>query len=150
LMTHRARSSHVGTTLSMAEILAVLYSGVLRVDPKRPDWRERDRLILSKGHGCAGLYAVLAEAGFMPPAKLEEFYQDGFQLPGHVTHRAVPGVEASTGALGHGLSLGCGMALAARRDRQPHRVFVVLSDGECDEGATWEAALFAPQHALDN
>jgi len=134
----------------MAEILAVLYSGVLRVDPKRPDWRERDRLILSKGHGCAGLYAVLAEVGFMPPAKLEEFYQDGFRLPGHVTHRDVPGVEASTGALGHGLSLGCGMALAARRDRQPHRVFVVLSDGECDEGATWEAALFAPQHALDN
>jgi transketolase len=150
MMTHRARSSHVGTSLSMAEILAVLYAGVLRVDPKRPAWRERDRLILSKGHGCAGLYAVLAEVGFFPATALEEFYQDGFRLAGHVTHTAVHGVEASTGALGHGLSLACGMALAARRDRQNHRVFAVLSDGECDEGATWEAALFAPHHALDN
>lgn len=149
-MTHRARSSHVGTSLSMAEILAVLYGGVLRVDSKRPDWPARDRLILSKGHGCAGLYAVLAEVGFIPLSMLEQFYQDGFRLPGHVTHTAVPGVEASTGALGHGLSLACGMALAARRDHQAHRIFVVLSDGECDEGATWEAALFAPHHGLDN
>jgi len=150
MMTHRARSAHVGTSLSMAELLAVLYTCVLRLDPRRPAWHERDRLILSKGHGCAGLYAVLAEVGFLPLSWLERFYQDGSRLAGHVTHKGVPGVEASTGALGHGLSLACGMALAARRDRQNHRVFVVLSDGECDEGATWEAALFAPHHQLDN
>jgi len=150
MMTHRAQSAHVGTSLSTVELLAVLYACVLRVDPKRPAWHERDRLILSKGHGCAALYAVLAEVGFMPVSWLERFYLDGSRLAGHVTHTGVPGVEASTGALGHGLSLACGMALAARRNRQNHRVFVVLSDGECDEGATWEAALFAPHHRLDN
>lgn len=149
-MTHRAQSAHVGTSLSMADLLAVLYSGVLRVDPSRPDWTERDRFILSKGHGCAGLYAVLAEAGFFPRDWLDDFYQNGSRLAGHVTHTGVPGVDASTGALGHGLAIACGMALTAKRDGRSYRVFAMLSDGECDEGSTWEAVLFAPHHRLDN
>ncbi|MGH7546732.1 MAG: transketolase [Gemmatimonadales bacterium] len=149
-MTHRARSSHVGTCLSMAELLAALYGRVLRVDPERPDWPERDRLVLSKGHGCAALYAVLAERGFFPTSWLEGFCADGSKLWGHVTHHGVPGVEVSTGSLGHGLGLACGMAIAGKRDGRAWRVFAVLSDGECDEGSTWEAALFAPHHGLDN
>jgi len=150
LMTHRSGASHVGSSLSMADLLAVLYGGFLRVDPERPHWSERDRFILSKGHGCAGLYAVLAERGFFPPARLAEFYQDGTNMAGHVTQGAVPGVEVSTGALGHGLSIACGMALGARRDRRMHRVLALLSDGECDEGATWEAALLAAHQRLDH
>lgn len=149
-MTHRSKASHVGTSLSMADLLAVLYGGVLRVDPSNLAWPGRDRFVLSKGHGCAGLYAVLAERGFFPVARLAEFYQDGTTLAGHVTHSGVPGVEVSTGALGHGLSIACGMALAGRRDPRRFRVFALLSDGECDEGATWEAALLAAHHRLDN
>jgi len=149
-MTHRAKAAHVGTSLSMADLLAVLYGSVLRVDPARPAWPDRDRFILSKGHGCAGLYAVLAERGFFPLEWLDQFYQDGSRLAGHITHTGVPGVEVSTGALGHGLSIGCGMALAAKRDGRPFRVFTLLSDGECDEGSVWEAVLFAPHHGLDN
>ena len=148
-MTHRAKASHVGTSLSMAELLAVLYSGVLRVDSSTLESPERDRFVLSKGHGCAGLYAVLAERGFFPRTCLGEFYQDGTRMAGHVTHGGVPGVEVSTGALGHGLSIACGMAFAGRRDRRQFRVFALLSDGECDEGATWEAALLAAHHRLD-
>lgn len=148
-MTSRAKSSHVGSSFSMAELLAVLYGKTLRVDPSRPDWPERDRFILSKGHGCAGLYAVLAERGFFPRDVLTTFYQNGSILAGHATTTA-PGVEISTGSLGHGLSIGAGMALAAKRDGHAHRVFVLLSDGECDEGSTWEPILFAPQHGLDN
>lgn len=149
-MTHRAKSAHVGTSLSMADLLAVLYSGVMRVDPARPDWPDRDRFILSKGHGCAGLYAVLAERGFFPVEWLDDFCQNGSCLAGHVTHTGVPGVDASTGALGHGLSIACGMALVGKRDGWPYRGFTLLSDGECDEGSTWEAVLFAPHHGLDN
>jgi transketolase len=149
-MVHRANASHVGTCFSMSDLLAVLYSGVLRVDPERPEWPRRDRLILSKGHGCAGLYAVLAETGFFPREWLEDYCQNGSRLAGHASHHGVPGVEVSTGSLGHGLSLGCGMALAARRDERDFRTFVILSDGECDEGSTWEAVLFAPHHRLDN
>jgi transketolase len=148
-MTSRAKSSHVGSSFSMAELLAVLYGRTLRVDPKRLDWEDRDRFILSKGHGCAGLYAVLAERGFFPLEVLETFYQNGSILAGHATTTA-PGVEVSTGSLGHGLSIGTGMALAAKRDGRDHRIFVMLSDGECDEGSVWEPALFAPQHQLDN
>jgi len=133
----------------MAELLAVLYGKALRVDPKNPQWAERDRFILSKGHGCAGLYAVLAETGFFPIEELDTFYLNGTRLAGHAT-TTVPGVEVSTGSLGHGLSVGAGMALAAKRDGQSHRVVVMLSDGECDEGSIWEAVLFAPQHQLDN
>ncbi len=150
LMTHRAKSCHIGTNYSMAELLAVLYSKILRVDALRPDWPDRDRFILSKGHGCAALYAVLAERGFFPKEWLETFYQNGSRLGGHVMHIQVPGIEVSTGSLGHGLSIGTGMALTAKRDGKDYRTFVLLSDGECDEGSTWEPILFAPQHALDN
>jgi len=149
-MTAAARSSHVGGGLSMAEILAVLYGRILRVDPARPDWPERDRFILSKGHACAGLYAILAERGFIPIDELSQFYQNGSRLSGHATHTNNPGIECSTGSLGHGLPIGCGMALASRSAATPYRVFVVLSDGECDEGSNWEAALFAGHHGLDN
>jgi transketolase len=150
-MTHRAKSSHVGSSLSMAELLAVLYgSGILRLAPQTIDDPDRDRLILSKGHGCAGLYAVLAECGYFPPAWLESFYVDGARLAGHATSDGIPGVEVSTGSLGHGLPIACGLALAGKRDGRPYRVFTILSDGECDEGSTWEAALFAPHHRLDN
>jgi transketolase len=150
LMTSRANASHIGSSLSMADLLAVLYSEFLRFDPQRPDWPDRDRFILSKGHGCAALYAVLAETGYFPVERLETFYQDGSPLAGHATHKDVAGVEVSTGSLGHGLSLGTGMALAGKRDGKSHRVWVLLSDGECDEGSTWEPALFAPHHRLDN
>ena len=149
-MTHRGKSSHVGSVLSIADVLAVLYGGALRVDPKRPDWPDRDRFILSKGHAGAGVYAVLAERGFFPTSLLETHYQDGSKLCGHVSHIGLPGVELSTGSLGHGLSIGTGMALVAKRDGLPWRTFVLLSDGECDEGSTWEPVLFAPHHGLDN
>jgi len=149
-MIHRAQSSHIGTSLSATDLLAVLYTRVLRIDPSQPDRPDRDRFILSKGHGCAAVYAVLAERGFFPKEWLDTYYQDGSHLAGHITHHGVPGVEASTGSLGHGLSIGCGIALAGKRDGCSYRVFVLLSDGECDEGSTWEAALFAPHHRLDN
>lgn len=134
----------------MADILAALYVRILRVDPERPQWPDRDRLILSKGHACVSLYAALAFQGFFPESWLETFYQDGGKLAGHATHTGVPGVEFSTGSLGHGLSVATGMALAAKRDGAGHRIFALLSDGECDEGSVWEPALFAPHHNLDN
>lgn len=149
-MVHHANASHIGTCLSAADVLAVLYSGILRVDAGRPRWDERDRFILSKGHGAAAMYAVLAERGFFPLDWLARYCDDGAPLAGHLTHHGVPGVDFSTGSLGHGLSLGCGVALAAKRDGRPYRAFVLLSDGECDEGSTWEPALFAPHHRLDN
>jgi transketolase len=149
-MTHRAKSSHVGSSLSIADLLAVLYGNILKINPQKPDWQERDRLILSKGHACAGLYAALAEVGYFPSENLETYYQNGSYLAGHITHTAVPGVEVSTGSLGHGLSIACGMALAGKQDAKNYRVFTILSDGECDEGSIWEAVLFAPHHLLDN
>jgi transketolase len=150
LMTNRANSSHIGSCLSIAEILALLYGKIMRFDPAAPDWEDRDRFILSKGHGCAALYAVLAECGFFPLEWLDTYYLDGTRLAGHATHKGVPGVEVSTGSLGHGFPLATGMALAAKRDNRAHSVFCIVSDGECDEGSTWEAALFAPHHRLDN
>lgn len=149
-MVHRANASHIGSCLSAADLLAVLYGAALRVDPKRPDWPDRDLFLMSKGHAAAALYAVLAERGFFPHEWLEEYCQDGAKLAGHVAGHHVPGVEVSTGSLGHGLGIGCGIALAAKADRRPSRVFVLLGDGECDEGSIWEAALFAPHHHLDN
>jgi transketolase len=134
----------------MADLLAVLYGSVMRIDPARPDWDDRDRLLISKGHSAAVVYATLAERGFFPVDWLDSYCGDGSRLAGHVTHHGVPGVEVSSGSLGHGLSFACGMALAAKRDGRPFRTFVLLSDGECDEGSIWEAALFAPHHRLDN
>jgi transketolase len=148
-MIYRARSSHIGSCFSIAELLAVLYGRILRVEPKCPNWANRDRFILSKGHACAALYAALAEKGFFPHQWLDDFYQDNSNLPGHATH-TVPGVEVSTGSLGHGLSIACGMARAGKSDASCFRVFALLSDGECDEGSVWEAALFAGHHRLDN
>lgn len=134
----------------MIDLLACLYGGILRLDPQRPDWPDRDRFILSKGHAAAALYAVLAERGFFPKAWLETFYRDGSPLAGHITHTSVPGIELSTGSLGHGLPVAAGMALTGIRDHRPFRVYALLSDGECDEGSTWESVLFAGHHKLDN
>lgn len=149
-MTHLGKSSHVGSVLSLADILAVLYGRVMAVDPADPRWADRDRFILSKGHAGAGVYAALAERGFLPREQLKTHYQNGSKLSGHVSHKGVPGVEFSTGSLGHGLSVGTGMALAAKRAGRGNRVFVLLSDGECDEGSNWEAIMFAAHHKLDN
>ena len=149
-MISRAGTSHVGSCLSAAEIMAVLYGAVARLDPKRPDWPDRDRVIVSKGHAAAVTYAALAERGLLAPAALETFALDGAGLFGHVTRADLQGVELSTGSLGHGLPVGCGMALSAKRDGLNWRTFVVMSDGECDEGTTWESALFAAHHGLDN
>jgi transketolase len=148
-MTHRARASHVGSCLSMADILAVLYGGVLRFDPLRPDWSERDRLIIAKGHAAAIVYAALAEAGFLPIEELDSYSANGSRLAGHVTSSA-PGVELSTGSLGHGLPVAAGMALAGQRAGATWRAFCVLSDGELDEGSNWEAVQFAQHFRLSN
>lgn len=134
----------------MADILAVLYGETLNVRAKEPTWPDRDRFILSKGHAGAGLYATLAECGFFAVDTLDQHYQNGSILSGHVSHKGIPGVELSTGSLGHGLPVGCGLAVSAKRRGQSHRVVVQLSDGECDEGSNWEAFLFAAHHKLDN
>jgi Transketolase, N-terminal subunit len=149
-MTSRAKSSHVGSAFSMADIIAVLYGGVLKVDPQRPDWNERDRFILSKGHAGSCLYAALMERGFFGQDVLDTYYSNGSILSGHVSHKDVPGVEFSTGSLGHGLGVATGMAMAAKMKHADHRVVCLLSDGECDEGSNWEAILFAAHHKLDN
>ena len=149
-MTHLGKSSHVGSVLSMADILAVLYGHVMRYDPGHPRWEGRDRFILSKGHAGAGVYAALSECGFFDRAELRKHYQNGSIFSGHVSHKGVPGVEISTGSLGHGLGVAVGMALAAKRLNRAWRTFVLMSDGECDEGSVWEAAMFAGHHKLDN
>lgn len=149
-MTSSGKSSHVGSVLSMTDIVAVLYGAVLKVDPSYPKWPERDRFVLSKGHAGAGIYAALAERGFFSTELLSQHYKNGSNLSGHVSHKGVPGVEFSTGSLGHGLGVGVGMAYAAKIDDKSHRVFVLMSDGECDEGSNWEAALFASHHGLSN
>ncbi len=148
-MTHLSGGSHIGAVLSVADIIAVLYTEILRYRPEEPDWEGRDRLILSKGHAGAALYAALAESGFFPVEELKTHYADGSRLSGHVSHH-LPGVDFSTGALGHGLSAAVGMAYAAKKDGRDLRVFAVLGDGECDEGSVWEAAMFANHFRLDN
>jgi transketolase len=148
-MVHRANASHIGSCLSMADILAVLYGHVLRHDPKNPHWQERDSVILSKGHACAIMYAVLAQTGYFDKTLLETYGQNGTILQGHLSHH-VPGVELSTGSLGHGLSVACGIAMAAKRESRRNRTFAILSDGELDEGSNWEAILFAGHHKLHN
>lgn len=149
-MVHRSGASHIASALSAADILAVLYADVLRVDPRRPDWPERDRFVMSKGHAGAALYAALAECGFFPVAELDRYYQDGSVYSGHVSHKGIPGVEVSTGSLGHGVGMACGMALAGHSSERPFRVFALAGDGECDEGIVWEAALAAGHCHLDN
>lgn len=149
-MTHLGKSSHIGSVLSIADILAVLYGSFLNVDPAFPRKPDRDRFILSKGHAGAGVYAALAECGFFPIEDLKRHYQDGSNLSGHVSHKGIAGVEFSTGSLGHGLPVATGMALAAKLSGRHHRVVALLSDGECDEGSNWEAFLFAGHNKLDN
>lgn len=149
-MTHLGKSAHVGSALSITDILAVLYHDVLDVDPEDPKKAGRDRFILSKGHAGAAIYAALAHTGFMPVETLDQHYQNGSILSGHVSHKGVPGVEFSTGSLGHGLGVAVGMSKAALLRNREHRIFCLLSDGECDEGSNWEAILFAAHHRLHN
>lgn len=141
---------HVGAALSVMEIVRVLYDDILNVDPLNPQWPDRDRFIFSKGHGCFALYVMLAEKGFFPREELMRSCHFGSMLGGHPESRKTPGVEASTGALGHGLSIGVGCALAARLDRKNWRTMVLIGDGESNEGSVWEAALSAGKHKLAN
>jgi len=149
-MTHLGKSSHVGSALSMVDIMAVLYVDILNIDADDPKKSDRDRFVLSKGHAGAAVYATLAHSGFMPVETLDQHYQNGSILSGHVSHKGVPGVELSTGSLGHGLGVAVGMAKAAMLQKKAHRVYCLLSDGECDEGSNWEAILFAAHHRLTN
>ena len=145
-----AKSCHVGSCFSCIDILTALYFHSLRINTQNPLWPQRDRFIMSKGHGVAALYVTLAKRGFCSPDVLQHYAKDGSLLAGHVTCTAMPGIEASTGSLGHGLSIGVGMALALKKDQPQSKVYVLLSDGECDEGSTWEAALSAGHFRLDN
>lgn len=150
-ITTRAGSGHPSSSLSMIDMLVCLYFGdVMRYDPKRPQWPDRDRFILSKGHGAPGLYVTLAEAGFFDPALLSSLRQTGSPVEGHPNMLALPGVESSTGSLGQGLSIGLGHALAARVDQRDYRVYVLLGDGESDEGQVWEAAMAAAKYEVNN
>lgn len=149
-MTHLSGGGHIASIMSVADVVAVLYTEVMKFDSKNPKWDERDRFILSKGHAGASIYVALAENGFFPVEELKTHYANGSRLSGHVSHH-LPGVDFSTGALGHGLSAGVGMAYAAKKDGiTNHKVYVVLGDGECNEGSVWEAALFANHFRLNN
>lgn len=141
---------HIGSTMSLIEILRVLYDDILRHRPEDPTWVDRDRMILSKGHGCIAQYVVLADKGYFPVETLDTFCRRDSILGGHPESNKIPGVEASTGALGHGLSIGVGMALAARIQKRDSRVFVVMGDGEINEGSVWEAAMAAGKHKLSS
>ena len=149
-MTNRSKGSHIGSILSVADIIAVLYNNIAHVNPLNPSMEERDQIILSKGHAGASIYAALAELGFFEVSELMTHYQNGSRLSGHISHKGVPGIEVSTGSLGHGLSIGAGMAYANKLDNKKNRVFVILGDGECDEGSVWEAVLVASHNHLSN
>ncbi|MDD5218625.1 MAG: transketolase, partial [Candidatus Omnitrophica bacterium] len=149
-MTAAAESGHPGGSLSVTDILTALYFHVMRYDPRNPKWPDRDRLILSKGHGAPALYAALAEAGYFDPKTLTTLRKLGSPLQGHPDMRKLPGIEASTGSLGQGLSIGIGCALARRLDQKDYYTYVVLSDGECNEGQTWEAAAMAAHHEVNH
>jgi len=146
-MVHKANASHIGSCLSMADMVAVLYGDIVRHDPKNPQWPQRDRVIVSKGHACAIMYAVLAEAGYFDMKLLESYGANGTIFQGHLSHH-VAGVELSTGSLGHGLPVACGLAMAIKREQRHQRIFAILSDGELDEGSNWEAILFAGHQKL--
>lgn len=145
-----AGKGHIGGSFSCVEILVALYyGGILHLDPKIPSWSERDRFILSKGHACASLYAILADLGFFSVSELATFNQEGSRLEGH-PNRGIPGIEVDTGSLGHGLGIGAGLALSVKIDNKDWMTIVLLSDGECHEGSIWEAAMFAAHHELHN
>ena len=146
----RARAPHIASALSCTDILTALYFNVATIYPENPKHPYRDRIILSKGHAAAALYSCLALKGFFPRETLDSFAQDGSVFAEHPSYRVIPGVECSTGSLGHGLGIGSGIALKLKMDGSTSRVFVVLSDGECNEGSTWEAALWAPKQQLSN
>ena len=148
-MTHVSGGSHIGAVMSVADIMGVLYADVLRYRADEPKWDGRDRIVMSKGHAGAALYAALAECGFFPVEELLTYYQNGSRLSGHISHK-VPGVDLSTGSLGHGLGVAVGMAVAAKQDKKTHRVFAILGDGECNEGSVWEAAQTAAHFELNN
>jgi len=148
-MLESSRRGHLASALSIVEILRVLYDDVMQYDPEEPNWSRRDRFVLSKGHGCLALYVILAEKGFFPSAELWKFCQKDGMLGGHPEIK-IPGVEASTGSLGHGLSIGIGFALNAKYSKADYRIFVVVGDGETNEGAIWEAAMCAGKYRLDN
>ncbi len=145
-----ANRGHLPSALSIVEILRVLYDHILRFNPDDPKWKDRDRCVLSKGHGCLSLYAILADKGFFPKAELWKFCKSDGILGGHPERSKIPGVEASTGSLGHGFSIGIGFALNARYERSDYHTFVIVGDGECDEGSIWEASLCAAKHHLSN
>jgi transketolase len=145
-----AHASHIASSYSIVELLVYLYGEVLRVDPKIPEASGRDRFILSKGWGISALYAILAKKGFFKHELLKTYCQDGSKMIGIATRNGIAGIEATTGSMGHGLPIGVGMAIAGKLQKKRHRVFVLISDGECDEGSTWEAILQAGHHKLDN
>ena len=148
-MVNRGKSGHIGSMLSVVDILAVLYTRTLNVSAQEPKKTDRDRFILSKGHGGAALFATLAEKGYFPLKWLDTYYLDNGKLSGHISHH-INGVEFSTGSLGHGMPVACGMAMAARQAKQTHRIFCLVSDGDCNAGSTWEAIMLAGQHGWDN
>ena len=149
-MVHHAHASHIGGILSVADVVAVMYHDILHYDPASPQAPDRDRVILSKGHNGVALYAALAESGFFPVSDLAQYGDDGCRFSCHVSHKGVPGVELSTGSLGHGLGVGCGMALHAKRRKLSYRTFVIMGDGECNEGSVWEAVMLAAQEQLES
>jgi len=149
-MTHAAKSGHPGGSLSSVEILTALYFNIMRIDPARPDWEDRDRFVLSKGHASPVLYATLALKGYFPEEELSGFRRIDRMLQGHPDMKGTPGVEMSTGSLGQGLSAACGMALAAKLDKKDFRVFALIGDGEAQEGMIWEASMAAVHYRLDN
>lgn len=146
----KSQCSHIGTALSCVDILAALYFRILNINPAKPSDKERDIFILSKGHGCLALYATLAQRGFFPENLLDKFYVDDGILWGHASLGTAPGIEATTGSLGHGLPISVGMSIASKHDNISRKIFALLSDGECDEGSTWEAAMYAAYMHLDN
>lgn len=149
-MSHRTHASHIGGVMSIADVVALLYSGVAKVFPSDPNNPERDRIILSKGHNGMAIYAALGETGFFPRSELNKYYTDGSVYSGHVSHKGVPGVEFSTGSLGQGVCVACGMALSGKMHRRKFHVYAIIGDGENEEGSVWEMALFASHQKLDN
>ncbi len=144
------RRGHPGPALSIADIVSALFFEVMRIDPSKPHWPDRDRFVLSKGHACLALYSALAYRGYFNRKHLKSFRRVGGMLQGHPDMKSIPGVDMTTGSLGHGLSAGLGIAIAAKFDRRNYNVFVVLGDGECQEGLIWEAAMSAPKFRIDN
>lgn len=148
-LSHNTNASHLGGAFSILDVLAVLYHGILHFDSANPQMQDRDRLFYSKGHACTALYAILKEVGYYDDAALQTFSRDGSLFTTHVNHK-IPGIELSTGSLGHALSVSCGVALAGKRNNQTWHVYTIVSDGELNEGSNWEAILFAPHHKLNN